>query len=346
MPALTPQYLMDIESRMQRVTEREYTRLTQNPWWPTITKTRNTQVGREVLWWLLETARIRDQGEGGNIHFADLASVYTELKPKFAGEALKLTRPQFEDSDGNGVNLAAEWSAQIGAQMAYWPQELAAQFLMTGEDASLVRTYDKKAFFAVDHPVNPASTGAGTFSNVFTGASSATNPGALPIHDAIPIDTALANLQKAYGYISSIKMPNGTQPRRLRPRWLLAPPNLMFRALQLTGAKFIAQTTAGGGAAPGDISMIVQQLGFAVPIQVDELAGFESDRTYYIVAEQITASELGALIYLERDPFSIRYYGPQTDAELDRKDEFEWHCKGRNAMTPGHPFLLFKVKAT
>jgi phage major head subunit gpT-like protein len=344
MPALTPTNLMTLESRMSIVSENSYSRLNQGVWWPTVTKVRQTGAGKEILSWLLSTAKIHDLGKGGNLIFEDLVSQTTELEPRFAGDGLKLSRAQFEDTDGQGLNLAAAWSSQIGAQMAYWPQELATALFMNGHIVGQVRAYDKKAFFATDHPLNPFNTIAGTYANLFTGAASGSYPGALPIDDSVTVDVALQNLQKLVAHIAGMKMPNGTQPRRLRLKYLIVPPALFFRAVQLTQAKFIAQAAAGGGAAVADVEMLVRSLGFAMPIQADELAGFENDTTYFAVCEQITDSELGGLIYVDREPFKINFYGPQTDAILNRADELEWHCKGRNAMAAGHPFLVYKVK--
>jgi phage major head subunit gpT-like protein len=345
MPALTPTNLVTLETRMSLVTENEYQRLSQGVWWPTVTKVRSTGAGKEILSWLLSTAKIHDLGKGGNLIFEDLVSQTTEIEPRFAGDGLKLTRAQFEDTDGQGLDLAAAWSGQIGAQMAYWPQELATSLLMHGHDISKVKAYDKKAFFATDHPVNPYRPGV-TFSNLFTGSPAGApnpHPGALPIDESVSVDIALQNLQKLVAYVASIKMPNGTQPRRLRLKYLIVPPALLFRAVQLTQAKFIAQAAAGGGAAAGDVEALIASLGFALPIQADELAGFENDTTYFAVCEQITDTEIGGLIYVDREPFRINYYGPQTDAVLNRADDLEWHCKGRNAMAAGHPFLIFKA---
>jgi hypothetical protein len=187
-----------------------------------------------------------------------------------------------------------------------------------------------------------------TFANLLTGApvvapAANPNPGKLPIDESVTPDVALQNLQKLVSYVASMKMPNGTQPRRLRLKYLIVPPALLFRAAQLTQAKFIAQA-ATGGAAVADVEALIAALGFALPIQADELAGFEDDKTYFAVCEQITETEVGGLIYLDREPFKINYYGPQTDAILNRADDLEWHCKGRNAMVPGHPYLVFKVK--
>ncbi len=338
MPALTPSYLMDFESRMQAITEREYERLNSNLWWPLITKTKTSTSRRELLAWLLSTATIKDQGEGGNIAFDDLVSTFTEYVHKYSGAGLKLRRAQLEDTDGNGLDLAAQWSSDIGAYMSYWPQKGVTYFLKNAHTAALFTGYDKKAFFATDHPLNPFNTGAGTYKNLLTGGD------ALPIDDSITVDAALINLSKLYSYISTIKMPNGEDPRFLRPKALLVSPRLFPRAVQLTGAKFIAQA-AGSAAGTGDVEALIKALGFATPVQADELAGFESDTTYFVACEQISTSQLGAVVYGQREPFTINYYGTQDQVELSRKQELEWHCIGRNVVAPGHPYLLIKVKA-
>lgn len=353
MGALTPQFLIDLETRMQAITEREYARLTQNLWWQMITKVRQSASKKDVITWLLSTAMIRDQQTGGQIAFDDLVATYTEIENKWAGAGLKLRRDQLEDVlngivGGEGLDLAGQWSTDIGAYMAYWPQKQVVHLLKNGHTAALYTGYDAKAFFATDHPVNPFKASAGTFANLFTGAASGSYPGALPIDDGVATDVALQNMGKLFSYIASIKMPNGEDPRFLRPKGLIVPPRMFPRVVQLTSAKFLAQV-AGAGAAQGgsgDVEALIKALGFATPVMADELAGYESDTTYFVAAEQVTSSQLGAVIYNEREPFKINYYGVMDQAELNRKDELEWHAKGRNRVSPGHPYLLFKVKAS
>ena len=77
-----------------------------------------------------------------------------------------------------------------------------------------------------------------------------------------------------------------------------------------------------------------------------ELAGFESDTTFFVVAKQKQASALGAIVYQEREPFQMVNHGPMTDSELSRKQSFEWHVHGRNAVAAGHPYLIFKCKGS
>ena len=346
MPALTPTYLMDFESRMQRLTEQEYARFNPNLWWQKITKVRSTGARRDILTWLLSTATIKDQGKmGGNIHFEDLVSTYAEVETRFAGDGLKLRRAQLEDTDGDGLNLGSEWSTQIGAYMQYWPQKRVSHFLRNGHDATKYVGYDKLAYFAKAHPLNPFATNLGGFDNVLTGTRTLPYPGAVPIDESVTLDEALKNLSLVMGYLATIKMPNGEDPRYLRPSMILCSPRLFPRAVQLTGAKFFGQA-AGSGVASADVEAIIKALGYATPTMVDELAGFENDTTYFIACENVQTSQLGAVLYTQREPFKINYYGVMDQAQLDRAQELEWHCIGRNTVSAGHPYLLFKCMAT
>lgn len=343
MPALTPQFVFDLESRMRKIQENEYLRLTSKLWWDKCTKVLPSQSRREIVTWCLNTAQLEDQGQGGNIAYDNMTIIETEFSAKTAGKGLKLRRQQFEDLDGNGVNLASEWSAQMGAQHAYWPQKQVATFLKNGHNATSLG-YDGEVFFSTAHPVNPKKASNGTFKNLLTGGDAA------PIDTGVTADVALANLAKVFGHIASIKMPNGSDPRMLRPSGILCSPKLFPRAVQITNARFIAQAAATGGGG-GDVEALIAALGYGQPIVCDELAGYESDTTYFVIAEQVTSSQLGGLVYIDREPFSTRYYtgrggGTGVDAILDRADELEWHTSGRNAVGYGHPFTIFKVKAS
>jgi hypothetical protein len=338
MPALTPSFVMDLESRMSIITEREYERLNNNLWWKSVARLRPATGRREVVVWLLSTAQIHDQGDGGNISFSDLVSQTTEIENRHAGEGLKLSRAQLEDTDGGGMDLAAQWSADIGAYMAYWPQKLVTHVMKFGTDPLLYNSYTTKPFFAIDHPLNPFKVAAGTYFNLHTGANAG------KVDDSVTTDVALAAMSKVFSNICSIKMPNGEDPRMLRPIQIFCGPRLFPRMVQLTSAKFLAQT-ATGGAASGDVEALIKALGFATPIQVDELAGFENDTTWFVGVDTLATSQLGAVVYSEREAFRINYYGTVDQVTLGRSQELEWQCHGRNVARPGHPFLLHKVLA-
>ncbi len=155
--------------------------------------------------------------------------------------------------------------------MAYWPQKQVTYFLKNAHTASIVTGYDSKAFFATDHPVNPLNTGLGSYYNIFTSSSSGSYPGACPIDDSIDDDDALVNLSKIFAYIATIKMPNGEDPRFLRPKAILCGPRMFPRVVQLTSAKFIAKT-AGSGAGSADVEALIKAIA-AYP----QLAGYLLD---------------------------------------------------------------------
>lgn len=345
MPALTQSFLIDLESRMQQITENEYGRLLKNQWWQNVATLRGSESKKEHLYWLIDSAKIERPNAahgGGQAIFEDILSKKTEYENLNATAGLKLKREKFEDLDGNGVQLAAHWSRGMGAYAAYWPQKMVAEALRANPD-----TYDGLSFFNAAHPVNPFFPTYGTFANVFTGAASGAYPGAVPIDASVTPDVALANLQKVIAYIAQIKMPNGEDPRGLRLSKIIHPPALTARAQQLTNAKFLAQAaTAGGGAA--DVEAIIANQGLGTPIQADELAAAfgGSDTSYYVVAEEVGTSELGAFTYLEREAFSILYHGEIDDAQLARKSELQWLTRGRNVVGAGHPYLLFRCDGT
>jgi hypothetical protein len=362
MGALTPSFTFDFESEMDTITENEFLRATlaENQWWRDVAKVRTTGKKREILAWLLSTAQIYDAGKiGGNIRFDDMAAVYQEYDVRNAASGLKLTRNQLEDNDGNGFQFAAEWSSQMGALMAWWPQQQIANLIMAGATTTAL-AYDGVQFFADNivnsgggHPLTQFQPARGKYYNWMHGAASGTYPGALPIDESVTGDVALKNMQIAIAYIAGIKMPNGIMPRFLKPRRLLVAPRLVARAQQLTNAKYIAQAAGSSGGGGADVDAIISNWGFMQPIEVQEFAattlgdGAASDLVWYLACEEMTSTQLGTFVYVDREPFRITYYtgaggGTGVDAVLDRARELEWHLQGRNVSGYGHPYGIFR----
>jgi hypothetical protein len=336
---ILPQFFADLETEMAALAENEFAAASRKVWWPLCMKRRPSRGKKSVLAWLLSTARLHDESSG--LHFEELAQQLTEIEPSFSGAGLNLKRNQLEDvaSDGEmreGVDLALAWAEQIGGSIAYWPQRHAAKILRDGhldEANGGFNAYDGKAFFAADHDLNPYRPELGTYSNLLTGAT-------YRIDAAVSIDDARDNLGAVFGAIGAIKMPHGDDFRCLRPLALLLPPTIAPRGPELTGVRPIVIGN------PGEATLVDQvqamhAAGFVTPVHVSELSGFEDETTYYVVCEQVDASQLGAMLYLERSPYAITYFG--TGAKLDRMHELEWHVRGRNKIATGHPFLLFKV---
>lgn len=351
MPALTPEFLFDLESNMRMVSAQEYQRLTSNLWWNRVAKRMPSGAKKERINWLLDSAKISRTGKtGGRIAFEDIVSRTTEFENENASAGLELKKEELEDHDGNGVQLAAHWARKMGAYAAYWPQKILADAIKDNPN-----TYDGISFFtdtSTPHLVNPFDSAAGSFANIFTGAASGIYPGALPVHSAaVTVDQAIENINAALAYVASIKMPNGEDPRFLKLVGILHPPALTSRMQQITKAQFIAQQagttgTAAGGS--GDVSAVIQNFGLGTPIEAPELGSAfgGSDTSYYLLTQEITSDELGAWVYVDREPFSIIMHGEMTSAELARKRELQWTTEGRNVIGAGHPYLMFRADAT
>ena len=364
--ALVPSFLFDFESEMARITENEFARLiaSDNLWWQDCTKTRPTGKKREIIAWLLSTQRIYDAGKtGGNIQFDDMFAVSQEYDVRNAAGGLELQKNQVTDNDGDGFDFAAEWSANMGAFAAYWPQSLVATLILNGATNTNGTCYDGLNFFqngagGTPHPYTQFNVGLGGFFNWMTGGAlqNLNYPGALPIDESVPTETALKNLQIAMAYIATIKMPNGVTPRYLKPIRLFHAPRLTARAQQLTNAKFLAQAaTAGGGS--GDVDAIMKAWGLMQPVEVQEFAGQTSgdgakvDTTWYLACEQMSSTQLGGFVYVDREAFKVKFYtgdggGTGVDAILDRARTLEWHIDGRNIAGYGHPYAFFRFDAT
>lgn len=350
MPEITPSFVMQYERRMRAITENEYVRrLASNfTWWNKFVRTMPIEGKTERITWLLETATIEPVGPSGtgSLTFEDLVTQTVEYPSFRHGKGITVQRDQIEDLDGTGLNVLAEWSKQMGNEMAYYPQRLATQLILNGANTDgSANAYDTVPFFAdgstsrtiggvavKGHPYNPWRPSLGGYSNWLKGSSSGSYPGALPIDDSVSVDVALKNLGKAIAYISSWKMANGVDPRFLTPVAIMGPPAMAPRLRQLLDAKFVAQA-ASGGAGSADVIALIQGWGLGTPVIAQELgAGFSytyqspfvvpstgntsfltetvtgSDTTYYIIMQEASSSTLGGLLYVLRKPFKVTYY--------------------------------------
>lgn len=411
MPDLTPTFVMQYEREMRVITESEYKRriARENFWAPKILRETNIERKTERITWWLDTATIQPLGPTGDgeMEFEGLVAQTVEYPTFKHGKGLRIQRDQLEDLDGTGLDQAAKWSELIGNDTAYYKQRLASQVILNAANSDgSAAAYDGVQYFADNsvnsghgHPLNPFAPRVGGYCNWLHGAAGTSltgpgfaalpYPGGLPIHDsgtgAVTTDVALQNLAKAWAYIKSIKMPNGIDPRFLRPKYILGPPALAARIAMLTDAKFIAQAAATGGGA-ADVIAYIKRLGFEVePVIADEFAASTdystimpfmslsgsggsggtvtggnvtslpetiegSDTSWYIACEEAQTSQLGALLHVMRKPFKVNYYtgdsgGTGLDAILDRIEEFEYHCRGRMSVQLGHPYALFRIDA-
>lgn len=328
---ITPTWTADFETNLSTIILGTYENAVQNLHWDRLMTVKQSMAGRELIMWLLETAKLYDRGNGGNTRIDELAGTYFEIINRDIGAGLTLTRNEIEDNQLNRpslpqgmspLDLAGQWARSMGALSAYHPQNLLYQLIAAGESA---KGYDGVSFFNTAHPVNGVDATHGTFANVFTGAA----------YDLIA-DVGQANygkaaqaLNDALAQIAALKLPNG-MPRRLRPKTLLVPPAKRLVAQQLTAASTINAT-----------DNMSRQLGLE-PVVADELVAAPDD--WYIGCEVIGDNTVGPFIFQDRRPFELTSFSPLDQVQLNAKKEFLWDYDGRNASSYGHPYLFFKFK--
>lgn len=330
--AVTPQWVGTLETNVQTLAVDAWKRVMDELMWDKMMDVRKSGTLRELLFWLIESAKISTEGLGGNKRYDDIAATFQEIDNTRSGAGLILTKDEIADNmmasgamrGMSPLDYAASWARQMGGGAAYWPQERLFTDLIgfgkvtTGPAGSC---YDGQAFFSASHPVNPLGGGP-TFSNIAT---------AKPLSAAADLPTAAANINAVVAQMRGFKMPNGKY-RFMRPRVLMYDPSNDYTVSQLLDAKFFAATENAY------FSRLKLQ-----PICCDELAA--EPGVYYIGAE-IIPGEGGPFIYQDREPYVLSSYAPETLVELQRRKKFEWDFSGRNAVAYGHPFQIIRVEPT
>ncbi len=334
-------FLWNVEQNWRLLADSSYNALisSETLWYTDVMRVLPTTSRKELFQWILSTAMLDQQGvDGGFMNFESLTMAESSLEVAFVNRGLRLMRSELEDVDAHGVKLGAQWVRDITIQGAYWPQKLAAWALINGHNASNEKgllAYDGLAFFSASHLLNPKQASVGTYSNLI---------GSVPVDASVSASTAVANLSTVASSIMAIKQSNGVDPRNLRPEAIIAGPKLGIRLKQLMNSRIQDNT---------DFAPAIEALGVKKIIIAPELAGIESDTTYFVKtsAPGVNDGEMSAgIIYGEREPFSITYYtgtggGTGVDAMLNRNNQLEWHCQGRNGLAYGHPFALVKCTA-
>jgi len=328
--ALTPRFLTRVEENMRVIQEQTFASATANLWWPKVMKEMPSTASAEHLI-MLFTGGAMDYGVEGQAEFLEQAAARIDLVPKYLTvPGLRILRSELDDSDGAGLQKATQWSSDSAMKAALFPQQKLALAIQANPTC-----FDGTTFFSTSHPLLPGDPSSGTWANDLTGSASGDYPGASPITgtDAAADNAAIG---KALAYIRGIKGPDGVTCLNLEPVALLASPAKYRVALTATKAQFV-----GGTAGSTDVSMQVNDFGLDL-IRAGELAG---DTSTYIVARQV-GTQVGPWIFLNREAPNTTYHGPQTAAELARRDVFEWKMRGRAVVGPGRPHFMFRLKSS
>lgn len=335
---ITPSWVATFETNVQTFVVDGWARAQKNLIWEKLMDVRSSSTLRELYFWLIESAKLNEEGQGGNKRYDDMIATFFEVDNTNSGNALVLTKNEIEDNMMAGPGLrgmpaldyAANWAKQIGGAGAYRPQDLLFNTLIPNGQTAL--GYDGVPFFSTAHPTNPGlGASAGVYSNLATGGSALPlliNSGAST--GAGSLWQAAANLNTAVANMRGLKQPNGKQ-RFLRPRALFHDPSLQYSVTQLLDSKFYGAT-----------DNVFTRLGIE-PVCVDELS---SDPGAWYLAAELMPGEGGPFIFQDREPYYLTSYTADSMVELQRRKDFEWIFDGRNAGAYGHPYLISQNRPT
>ncbi len=333
---LTPELIVSFETEVKGLVTGNWSRVTANLMWDRIMKFRPGGTKREILTWLLETAQIYPEGDGGNKRFDDMVAATQTLEHAHAGNGLRLTADEIKDNvmkdnpSVGAMDYASKWAKDTGAAAGYYPQKALFDLILAGTTAT---GYDDVAFFSDAHPVNPSSPGGATYSNHIASVPLVVTSGASEQDNLL---IGRKNLGKALAAVRKQRFVNGV-PRFLIPTTLCVQSDYSDYATLLVNAGVIGQTTNTSAADPKNPTKKLEVI--ACPELDGETAG-----TYYIGVEDMLSDELGAFAFSELEAFAMQTYGPMTEAALGRMKQFEWELDGRNTALYGHPYMFYRCK--
>jgi len=346
MGVLNPQFYFSLEHDLQVRAENEYARYLSsgNLWWNKVARLIPSNAATEVVAWVVNNAILEGTKLDPSVRERPMTILETSFQNEYQSSSITLQRAQFEDIDGRGVNLIADWTSQMSYQSVYYPQRVVAKLLADGYTNT---GYDGVNFFSQLHPVDGKNS-ATTYCNVFTGnagnapstdPNASLYPGAIDVRigtGSVTIASAYASLQKAFAYIASQKGANGTDPRFLRPAGIIAGPDLYPYLSNILNAQFISMSSG-----TTDIRGEMQALGFG-----NLILSMETSGVFYIVADGMESSQMGGIVYVEREPVAIKFHWPQEDVVLDRADRIEGIARGRSVGGYGHPYYIYECRVS
>lgn len=325
-----PSILRGVDTNLKTIISSTWARRLKDIWWNRIARTRSSSTKIEYVQWLLETAQIHDLGNGGRNVYGDMMGANWSIENEDKGNSLVLTINEIMDalgstgSTGSKLEYAANWAKQIGNAGVVWPQEQTASLMKS----ATALCYDGHPFFYEAHEVNHVTGGGGTFANELHG---------------VPFTPT--NYADVCAYIATIVAPDG-KPRKVKPRIVAGGEDLRLPFASVFGTESIVTTDPLNPNGTASASNLVKTLYETEPyIATADLSMTGNDRgTWWLGAELLEDDELSGIIYQEREAFTLRGLTMETDAELMRRRVFEWQFYGRNAISHGHPFLLFRMK--
>lgn len=238
--------------------------------------------------------------------------------------------------DDNKLGAYDALVPEVARAAKVWPDVLIATALQAGNAAP---GFDGQNFFDAAHPVNPDNTAQAvpgtaytTQPNLFTGAASGNQPGALPL--------SLPSLAAAYAAMTAWVGPDGV-PMNLIPDSVVVPPQLAIPSRQIFNSEFIGSDIALAGGAHGAAQQTNYMRGMLQPIVLPYLSG--DPTSYYLLC---TTRATKPLIWQIRDAPEFTVLTSPDDYHVFTHDEYLWGTRARGNAGYAQWFLAAKVMAT
>jgi phage major head subunit gpT-like protein len=255
--------------------------------------------------WITQIPRMREWLGERMVH--NLAARVTSIINKDWEDTVEVDRNDFEDDN---LGVYAPVMQTLGYQARMWPDDMLVALLKAGATQT---GFDGQPFFNSSHPLNIDNSGAGTYSNLFTGR---------------PLTSA--NYREVRALMRVINDEQG-RSLQVRPNLLMVPPQLEATAKEIVENDVVVS----GGAA---ITNVMR--GTARVLVVDEIADAPNDWYVLDVSKPIKPF----IIQLRKAPQFVSLNSP-TDQNVFWRKKFVFGVDARGNAGFGLPFLAAKVTA-
>lgn len=278
------------------------------PKWSSYAMEMPSSAEEEVYAWMAKTAELEEWIGPRTVQ--NLKGRVQTLRNKKFQHATKVERVRIED-DRIGIYLP--WMAEAGKRAALWPDKITTAAILAGESTT---TYDGQFFFDTDHPVDMDDPASAIQAN---------------LKAAFPLTAD--NLAQARSEFIQFKGEDGV-PMEIEPDTLFVPPQLLYKARQLTGAEVLG--VAVGGAAAGQTNVLK---GLFNVVELPRLAG--EPLNWYLAH---TGSRIKPFLFQNRMAPELTFLNNPTDPNVFWDDEYVVGVRARGAAGYGPWFLAMKCK--
>ena len=267
--------------------------------------------------------------------FANPAVRYQEIENEKFELSINLERTDIEDDT---LGVFDRIVPEIGRAAKIWPDVQVSAALQNGTSQTV---YDGQNFFDDGHPVDPDNAAAvvpgtayTTQVNLFTGAASGNQPGALPF--------SAPNVATAFQTMASWIGPD-MAPMNIVPDLIVVPPQLKFAAKEVLaeGSELIIKQLETSGSTYGVAATTNVMRGTLDYIVLPYLSA-DATSWYMLCTNRPTKP----LVWQLRESPEQVFFTRPTDLDVFMHDVFRWGVRARGASGYAQWFLAAKALAS